>query len=41
MAGDVFEELCKRHSGGEEKGKVRQQVTGDRFGTARDQKGVK
>jgi len=30
--GDVFQEMCKRGSGGEEEGKASQQATGDGFG---------
>ena len=34
MDGNVFKEMCKRCSGGEEEGEVRQHGTGDRFGIA-------
>jgi len=32
LGGDVFEEMCKRGSGGKEEGIARQQATGDRLG---------
>jgi len=33
MGGDVFEEMCKGGSGGEEEGKGRKHATGDGFGS--------
>ena len=39
MGGDVYKEMCKGGSGGEEEGNARQQATGDGFGRARGQKG--
>jgi len=41
VGGDVSEEMCKRNSRGDEKGKARQQATSDGFGRARGQKGKK
>jgi hypothetical protein len=41
VGGDVSEEMCKRNSEGEEKGKVRQQAIGDRFGRAHAYNGEK
>jgi len=41
MGGDVVEEMCTQNPGGEGKGKARQQVTGNGFGIAREQKGEK
>jgi len=39
---EMFLKKCfKRNSGGEERGKARQQATGDGFGRAREQKGEK
>jgi len=38
VGGDVFKEMCKRNSRGQEKGNVRQQATGDGFGRAPGQK---
>jgi hypothetical protein len=37
MGGDVFEEMCKRNVGGEQKRKARQQATGDVFRQLRAQ----
>jgi hypothetical protein len=41
LGGDGSEDMCKQNSRGKEKGKARQQVTGDGFGSARRQKGEK
>jgi len=41
VGGDGFEEMCKQNLRGEEKGKVRQQATGDGFGRVRGHKGKK
>jgi len=41
MGGDVFGQMRKQNLGGVEKQKARQQVTSDRFGRVREQKGDK
>jgi len=41
MGGDVCVVMWKRNLGGKEKGKTRQQATGDGSGRAREQKGEK
>jgi hypothetical protein len=41
VGGDVSEEMRKPNSGGEEKGKARQNATGNGFGRAGTQQGEK
>jgi len=41
VGGDVYDEMCKRGLGCEEKGKAKQQATGDGFGIVCRSKGKK